>query len=198
MNNVKEGNDLNKARRIALALLKKISASKKYLPTFGYSKGFGYPFIEINSLGYNYVVNDRGTEVKRITVGDIEELMYYVFFDISFQMAIEYELNNRERNTDSRRKIFRKQEELLGLLNIEWKNRAESYHNLVLEDHPFDDYAGRRAEKCQLLKEKGFSEEESWELACKEFPLEIARGQVESAPSEAGADHPVKVRGRQS
>ena len=171
MRNTKDITNLNELKKIANTIVKKLAISKKYLPTFGYSKDFGYPFVEINDYGYNYVVSDRGEEVKRVIFEDVEELMYHIFFDITFRVSLDYELHNREDETDSRRKIFENQEKLLGMINDEWRTRASNHHKLVLLDYPFDDFASKRAEKCQLLKEAGLSEAESWEIACNEFPL---------------------------
>lgn len=152
-----------------------ILAPTNYLPTYGYSRDMAYPHIEIDRLGkLHYVVIERGQENVRLTTTNLDELLYWIFDGITFSMACEYELNNRsDENHDSRRIMFAKQEELLGIINQLWKDKNQMEHQRILEDYPFDDLASIRAKYCKRMREQVISDNEAWRLACDKFPLNI-------------------------
>jgi hypothetical protein len=130
---------LDTVQRAVNILGEKIGASGYNLPTYGKSEDFARPHIEINARGYHYVVVERGNEIQRKTTHDIYELLYWIFSHITFNLAIEYERSHRIPSKDSRRLAFQKQEELLGILDEDWKRREEARHNQILEIHPFID-----------------------------------------------------------
>lgn len=148
-----------------------LKSPKEYLPTYGYSNDFAQPHIEINSLQYHYVIIERGQEYERKSTNDIHELLYWIFKSITFNMAIDYEFNNRIESLDSRRIAFKKQEELLNILNPEWREKLENEHKLILEKHPFDDLSGLRAAYCRELREKGYCEDDINKRAYNKYPL---------------------------
>jgi len=57
-------------------LAQKVNAPKDSLPTFGSTRDFGYPHIEVDKNGYHYVVVKRGKEYERNTTQDLDELFY--------------------------------------------------------------------------------------------------------------------------
>jgi len=149
-----------------------ISAPTKSLPTYGYSRDMAFPHIEIDRLGrLHYVVIERGQENERLTTTNLDELLYWIFYGITFSMACEYELKNRiEENQDFRRVMFAKQEELLGIINPLWKDKHQIEHQRILEKHPFDDFASSRATYCGQLRKQGLCESEIDKLAYEKYP----------------------------
>jgi hypothetical protein len=146
-------------------LAEKINAPIMSLP------GNGGPYIEIDNLGlFNIVVSERGKEIKRKTTSDLNELLYWVFTYVTFEMACNYELKNRIEEKDCRRIMFAKQEELLGLLNKEWEEKEKKEHQSILNNNPFDDLAGLRATYCGELRAKGLSESEIDKKAYEKYP----------------------------
>jgi hypothetical protein len=109
------------------------------LPTYGHSRGDGYPYIQVDGPTFHYAVEERGEELSRFTTSDLEELLYRVFADITFSLAMSYEVSHRVRNQDSRRILFRRQVELLGQLSGDWSKRRAQEHEAILRDHPFSD-----------------------------------------------------------
>ncbi|HEY1406591.1 MAG TPA: Imm63 family immunity protein [Spirochaetota bacterium] len=152
-------------------LAKVIRAPGDELPTYGYSRDFAYPHIEVDDHGYHYVVIERGQERERKTTQDVDELLYWIFDSVTFSMALKYELRHRIRKKDSRRMHFEKQEELLGKLHPEWEEKAKEEHLSILKEHPFDDLAGVRATYCGKLRKKGLSESEIDRIACEKYPM---------------------------
>lgn len=153
-------------------LANKINASSDLLPTYGYSKDFAYPHIEVDNSGLiHYVVIERGEELDRKTTDNLEEILYWIFSSVTFSIASEYELKNRIEDKDCRRIMFDKQEELLGMLNENWKQVENAKHKNILKIHPFDDLAGIRATYFRKLREQGLSETEINKLAYENIPI---------------------------
>ena len=118
---------------------KKINAPIRFLKVRSSSNGFGTPHIEIDETKYNYVVSERGTEFKRQKTKDITKLLYWIFKDIVFQIANEYELNHRRSNEDSRRQLFAKTIELMELLDPKFAKWEKEEIKKILEKNPYCD-----------------------------------------------------------
>ena len=101
--------------------------------------GFGDPHIEINETGYHYVIWERGNEQRRSSTKDLDDLLYWIMKDITFNMASDYELENRIPNQDSRRLLFETQLKLLKNVNIDFYNRLEDEITNLLIKYPYDD-----------------------------------------------------------
>jgi len=99
----------------------------------------GAPVSRPAEKSFAFVVNERGTELERRVTADLNELLYWIFDVITSSMASEFELHHRIEGKDSRRLWFAKQEELLALLNPEWRDRKRGYHMEILKEHPFMD-----------------------------------------------------------
>jgi len=132
-------NSIDGIRKAISRISKKIDAPKDLLPTYQSSIDGGHPHIELDTRGFHFVVVERGAELERRTTQDPHELLYWVFEGVTFSMACKYELENRVKGQDSRRLLFRKQIELLGQLDDEWRRREEQDHEKTLCEHPFDD-----------------------------------------------------------
>ena len=143
-------------------LAAKIGASGYYLPTYGRSEDGARPHIEVDARGYHYVVVERGQELKRITTGDLNELLYQIFEAITFSLACDHELAHRVEGQDCRRLMFQYQIGLLSKLSEEWSFREAQQHGQILLEHPFDDFANIRVD---LSKQVG------WKAACEKYPL---------------------------
>lgn len=157
-------------RKVDAAAIK-INAPTDLLPTYGYSRDFAYPHIEVDNTGLmHYVVVERGKELERRTTNNVNDLLYWIFSSVTFSMACTYELKNRIEDKDSRRIMFAKQEELLGVLNNAWQQKEKEAHNHILKKHPFDDLAGLRATYCGQLRQQGYPETEINRLAYEKYP----------------------------
>jgi len=109
VNEIKE-----KVEKLAL----KINVPADLLPGFGQLKYEAHPYIEMDNRGIMFfVISERGEENERKRTDNIDELLYWIFSGITFSMASNFELKNRIEDKDSRRLMFEKQEELLGILN---------------------------------------------------------------------------------
>ena len=162
---------LTEIENIVIKLSEKINAPANLFPTFSTPIGDATPNVEIDSSGlYNYVISERGNEYERNLTSELNDLLYWIFADVTFSMACDYELKNRIAEKDSRRIIFEKQEELLGLLNTEWKEKEKKEHQSILNINPFNDLAGLRATYCGELRKKGLSDSEIDKKAYEKYP----------------------------
>ena len=118
---------------------KRIHAPSRLLTIRTSSDGFGTPFIEIDEKGYNYVVSERGEEYERKQTKDINILLYWIFKLIVFEMASDYELENRKPNEDFRRQLFAKQLELMEKLDSKFAQWNKEELDKILEKSPYED-----------------------------------------------------------
>jgi hypothetical protein len=152
-------------------LANRIEVPANLLPTYRFSNGDESPLIEIDKIGnLHYVKIERGKEWSRKTTDELDELLYRIFFDVTFEMAFRFELNNRIENQDCRRIAFDQHEKLLGILSESWRQKGHNEHLQILVNHPFDDLAGLRATYCRELREKGLEESEIDKLAYEKYP----------------------------
>jgi len=117
----------------------KINAPDNLLPTYGHSVDSAHPHIEVSEQGYHYVVVERGIELERKTTSSLDELLYWVFRDVTFSMAIMYRPERRDPKKDFRRLLFANQIELLSLLNQEWAKKKEQEIEAILKKNPYVD-----------------------------------------------------------
>ncbi|MDB5974396.1 MAG: immunity 38 family protein [Nevskia sp.] len=129
--------DLESVQAEVERLAQLISARADQLPTYGTSEGSGRPHVESFASGYYYVVAERGTEHSRTPLPHKEELLYWIFRDVSFSVASEYELKHRIPGQDSRRILFAKNLELLEKLNPQWREREALRQDGILMHHPY-------------------------------------------------------------
>lgn len=118
---------------------RKISASNTLFPTFGDLHYDGTPCILIEREQFTYTAKERNNVVMNKQTNDIDELLFWVFEDITFFMASDYELNHRINNLDSRRLLHTHQLELLGNINIDWARRRAIQIEEVLKNSPYRD-----------------------------------------------------------
>ncbi|MBW7912285.1 MAG: hypothetical protein H3C54_00940 [Taibaiella sp.] len=109
-------------------MARKIDAPIEFLPAIGRSPYDAEPHVEIRNGELFYVVVERGKEIRRDKAVDLDDLLYLIFKTITFDMACRYLIRLGTDSTDQRSIIFSKQEELLGILNEEWKLLVQVEH----------------------------------------------------------------------
>ncbi len=130
---------LNQIKKQVLKLVKELNAPKNIIPTFNMSIDFGHPHIEVDDDGYHYVIIERGQIIEKRTSKDINDLLYWIFEGITFEMALEYELKNRIPNVDVRHLLFKKQLELLNRINNAFVERKKNEMEEILRNNPYID-----------------------------------------------------------
>jgi hypothetical protein len=116
-----------------------LGADESKQPTWGASDQTGRPHIEADERGFHYVVCERGTEFERSTSADAGEIAFLACRDMAFEMACDHELATRVPGTDSRRRIFAFQLELMRRLDPAWEARERAEIERILEEYPYED-----------------------------------------------------------
>ena len=137
---------MNKKRELDKLIVEyggKINVPINRLPNLDNSSDFGIPHLEFSNNLYNYVIVDHADEDESIrkTTSDTDELLYWIFSDISFHIACKYELEIRDPNNtnDFRRIMFDYQLSLLDKLKTKWKTRRENEIIEMLKEYPYRD-----------------------------------------------------------
>ena len=121
------------------ALACRIGASDQDLPTYGTSEDFARPHIEVEHGFYHYVIVERGVERDRRFSDSYDDLLYWIFRDVTHGLAFGYELQNRVEDQDCRRIAFPKQIELMRTIDPALGKRLERDIAEILHRAPYDD-----------------------------------------------------------
>jgi hypothetical protein len=151
-------------------LAQKIGAPQNILPTYGFSEQTARPHIEVSPRAYYYVVAQSGQEVSRYTTRDIDQLLYMIFVDVAFGLAVTHAEKHRIENQDIRRVAFPRQVELLTLLSPQWGERMSQEQAQILEQAPFDDDGSLRAIYWKSLRDQGYSVAQANIMAHEKYP----------------------------
>lgn len=103
-------------------LIKVEDIPKHFIPQVNISNDFAYPYIDIGSEGILYlVVRERGIEYERIAYNNLDLLIEEIFKRLSFELAVRYELENRQCDSDySFKKIEEIQKDYLKMFGVNW------------------------------------------------------------------------------
>jgi len=96
----------------------------------------GSPHVEINGEAYHYVITERGSEYQRDIIFNTDEILYLLIRNVTFHLALEFELVNRDENQDFRYILFYYEEVLMKMISNEFYNKIYAYHDSFLK-HPY-------------------------------------------------------------
>ena len=117
-------------------LSSKINVPTELIPEINVSNEYASQFIEIDINNIVYlVIKERGNEIERLIPKDLNQLLFFVFKNITFTMAKNFELNNRIQNQDCRIIIFKKQLELINILDDSWVEIVKKEHEYYLNNY---------------------------------------------------------------
>ena len=114
------------------------AADHYYLPAFGgYKRGGDDEYcIELSEEGYEYFYIERGVKRSDMTTGDLNELLYCIFQNITSSLAGDYASRHQHVNHDYRRVKFQRQVELLAVISPQWSARQAKEHDIILRNQP--------------------------------------------------------------
>ncbi len=128
---------IEEIRADVLALGEKISTPERLLVLHDKPNSDGTPYLEISNERYSYISSERGYEIFRVETDSLDEILYLIFSRITKRIATDYEISCRVPDQDSRKILFEKQLELLGVLNPEWKKIREREIAEILQRSPY-------------------------------------------------------------
>jgi hypothetical protein len=152
-------------------LASRLGAPPSTLPTVGHSEDGARPHIEVDGPLFHYIVVERGTEISRRTTADEDELLFFVFEDVTSLLATSHVMQTRAPGLDSRRQVFATQLQLLVVLSSEWAARAANRQASILSRAPFDDASDLRLKAYSEMTMAGRTPEDAWKAACEAHPL---------------------------
>ena len=126
MERIMEKNNWNEIKNKINSLLGKLNynINENFIPTYKSPKGDGTTYIIINELGYNYIISERGNEYNRKITRDIDELLYWIFKDIIFELVV--------KTNKKRQQWFNEEESMLMKINKNWGNLLKEEHKKLL------------------------------------------------------------------
>lgn len=113
--------NLEDVGRVVSLLAERISATDSLLPTYYKTNDGAHPHIELDVRGFHYVCIERGHENSRKTTWNPNELLKWIFSDITFSMAVSYELKHRTGEHSVPEVIKEHRLYLLSLLDPSWR-----------------------------------------------------------------------------
>ncbi len=128
---------ISEIKEILKQLAEKINTPDDLIPLFTGSDEIGTTFIELNENYYYYKAYDRDVLSINKSTTNFDELLYWVFSDITFMMSSRYESNNRDPKNNRRKAIFSFQLLLLAILSESWKTRREKEITEILITSPY-------------------------------------------------------------
>jgi len=110
-------------------------------PMFATTKNVSWDgaYICVEDSIYYYIEMDRGRVVRSFESRKLEDILFYLFYDITFDLAIEYEIKQRKQGEDFRRILFAKQLELLLKINKVYYTKGKQKIDDILKTAPFRD-----------------------------------------------------------
>ena len=99
--------------------------------------------VYIDDNKYHYVVQDHGRISQQYEGTDVNDILYPMFKDIVWPMSVASEKKYFSDDVDFRRLLWKKQLELLKVVNPDFAAKYLKEIKVVLKDHPFDDGKGK-------------------------------------------------------
>ncbi|SDR66319.1 Imm63 family immunity protein [Christiangramia echinicola] len=114
-----------------------IAVSEKHKPTFGSINNDFKPYIfQDYKNNLHYIFKERGEIVYEKSTSDFDEILFWIFEDITSTLSYDFELKNRIEDQDFRRIAFNHQVKLRTKLNKVWGERTIKKHNKIIEAIP--------------------------------------------------------------
>lgn len=130
---------INSVKSNYYRIAKELSAPKRFIQFAKTPRHDGSPHIEYEGDEFLYVFTERGYRYKEERTKDSNELLYWLVSDLTWGMAMEYELKHRIESENFRKQMFAKHIELLMSVNQDWgKRKKEEYDKLLIES-PYEE-----------------------------------------------------------
>lgn len=101
----------------------------------------GVPHVEFENGQYHYIVTERGLDLSRRSTADINEILYWMLYDLTFWMGSAYEFKNRVEGPDFRRMMFAHWLEQMQKADQAMADRLKLDIERILAENPFVDHA---------------------------------------------------------
>lgn len=89
---------------------------------------------------YHVLFAEKGKVRDEKITTDEKDIIISVLDIVSFDIAMEFAINNREKNKDFRIKLFEKEVEIYSLFGDEFKNYKKREIEEILKQNPYKDF----------------------------------------------------------
>lgn len=113
----------------------RINVPANLLPALGRMDEARHHYVSVGEIYYHYIFYNRGEEVSRLTSDRLDELLYWVFRDVTFEMGSA--AHPPGSSPDFRAAIFESQTQLMARLKPSWTDRLRKEIEGVVSRTPF-------------------------------------------------------------
>jgi hypothetical protein len=99
----------------------------------------GSSHVEFINGEYHYVATERGLELSRQVTSSRDEILYWLVYDVTFWLSVQFELKNRVEGQDCRRIMFAHWQELMDRADAKLADRLKGDIARILSENPFID-----------------------------------------------------------
>ena len=97
------------------------------------------PYIINKGNSYHLLCYERGQLIQNYATTDLAEFTFKVFRDITYRAALSYAKKKDIKYQDTRRLLFSQWMELLGYIDIKYKEKCTIEIEEILREHPYAD-----------------------------------------------------------
>lgn len=126
---------LEKLRSEFFRLAEVIDAPRDYVDFRTSPENNGGAHVECSGRQYYYVTTERGIEFERRQTQDLDEILYWLIADLTFAMAVRYELNHRRPDQDFRILLFTQHVDLLRRIKPAWAETKHIEYNKIIPEY---------------------------------------------------------------
>lgn len=96
-------------------------------------------YIFVQNREYHILYTEKGKVREDRVTSEKEEVLWAVMDIISFDIAMEYAIKNKEGGRDFRRELFKKEIEIFALFGIKFKKKKRQEIEEILKKNPYND-----------------------------------------------------------
>ncbi|MFZ1700139.1 MAG: Imm63 family immunity protein [Pyrinomonadaceae bacterium] len=99
----------------------------------------GSSYVEFVDGEYHFIATERGVEISHQTTTDLTEILYWLISDLTFWLAVQFELKHRVDGQDCRRIMFEHWQKLMDRIEQRMAARLKDHIAKTLAANPFID-----------------------------------------------------------
>ncbi len=96
-------------------------------------------YIFVQNREYHILYTEKGKVREDRVTSEKEEVLWAVMDIISFDIAMEHAIKNKEGGRDFRRELFKKEIEIFALFGIKFEKKKRQEIEEILKKNPYND-----------------------------------------------------------
>lgn len=99
----------------------------------------GSSHVEFADGEYHYITTERGLDLSHQVTSSRDEMLYWLVYDLTFWLSVQFELKNRVDGQDCRRIMFAHWQKLMDRAGWQMAERLKNDIARILSENPFID-----------------------------------------------------------